>query len=76
MSEEKKDEVLGQEKDLDMDELDTVAGGKRCECFIGGGGATDSEDKLCACLVGGAGQNKHKDKNGDRCTCATGGYGI
>ena len=29
MSEEKKDGILGQEKELDLDELDSVAGGGR-----------------------------------------------
>ena len=38
MSEEKKDGILGQGKALDLDELDSVAGGDHCMCEFAGGG--------------------------------------
>ena len=69
--------------ELSEDELDAVAGGKKCYCAIGGGGKAGGNDKVCACPAVGIGtgivQNvddpKHKYEV-DRCTCAVGGYGY
>ena len=70
MSEEKKNEVLDQEKELNMDEL--VAGGSRCACVIGGGGTADEDAKTCACVVGGGGEWK---SGGPCCVCPLMGGG-
>ena len=78
MSEEKKEEVLGQEQELDLDELDAVAGGGMCVCpFVGGGTADSPNEKPCACVMAGAAQSKVRD-HGDpaRCECVLAGYGI
>ena len=72
MSEEKKEEVLDQEKALDMNELDAVAGGKKCYCAIGGGGEPDSVDKTCACVFAGSGITQNSAL---RCTCVAYGEG-
>ena len=68
MSEEKKNEVLEQEKELSMDELDAVAGGGTCGCVLGGGGAAGEGQKICACPAFGAGEG--------RCLCIVGGGGT
>ena len=73
MSEEKKNEVLGQEKELSMDEMDAVAGGGACACPLFGGGAEDENSIECVCMVGGAGV--HLD-GGTRCACPAIGGGV
>ena len=73
MSEEKKNEVLGQEKELSMDELDAVAGGKQCVCVLGGGGEADSWSKTCWCVGGGGGEN---NDGSPRCACPLAGGGM
>lgn len=43
-------------KELDLDELGAVAGGKACGCFVGGGGeASMRNQRVCACPVIGLG---------------------
>ena len=57
MSEEKKNEVLGQEKALDDQEMDDIAAGAACTCYLGGGGTADRPgEKTCACVAGGGGE--------------------
>ena len=72
MSEEEKKEVLGQEKDLNPDELDEVAGGEACGCFMGGGGTASGTSLTCVCVMGGGGEyNEEGEKwNGKKCRCA------
>ncbi len=62
MSEEKKQDILGKEEELDMDELEKVAGGySSCLCPIGGNGEEDDlfarmharEEMECYCGLGG-----------------------
>ena len=48
MSEEKKDEVLEQEKELDEKELDAVAGGGACVCVYSGSGIADPVPRGCS----------------------------
>lgn len=55
MSEEKKNEVLGQEKDLDESEMEAVSGGA-LKCAIAGdfcplGG--EKEKECCGCILVG-----------------------
>ena len=57
---------------LSEDELDEVAGGKKCYCFAGGGGSAGKEDATCACVVAGVGLAKD---NTPRCACCGGGAG-
>lgn len=60
--------------EISDDELATVAGGKWCTCFIGGGGTGEEKDrsKTCACVHAGVGLWK----NGSvRCACAGAGAG-
>ena len=52
--------------ELNDDDLDAVAGGKKCSCVIGGGGKQDENDKTCACV--GCGWGKREEK-GKRCFC-------
>ena len=81
MSEEEKKEVLDQEKDLNADELDEVAGGKWCSCVWGGGGTGNdgSGEKTCACVMGGGGEysdvSREIDGKKTRCACVGFGYG-
>ena len=48
MSDMEKKEILGQEKDLETDELDKVAGGDLCYCVMGGGGKADRPEQRTA----------------------------
>ncbi len=74
MSEEKKNEVLGHARELDLDELDAVAGGVGyCMCPFVGGGTADEGEKPCACVVGGGGQFKNSEC---RCVCPIMGAGA
>ncbi len=71
MAEEEKKEVLGQEKDMDANELDAVAGGGSCGCVLGGGGAADEWSKACVCVAGGGGE--YTDEGASywgKCRCA------
>ena len=72
MSEEQKKEVLDQEKNLNVDELDAVAGGDTCACFLGGGGHPSENSLACACVGGGGGEynEKGEQENGKKCRCA------
>ena len=72
MSEEKKNEVLGQEKELSLDELDAVSGGEHCMCEFAGGGEGGGTDSPCGCFLGGAGDDDFKNK---RCKCVFSGWG-
>ena len=58
MSEEKKDDILDREKELDESELDAVNGGS-CGCVMGGSGkGNDSGSHAryqCACAMYGEG---------------------
>ena len=55
----------GASVELDLDELDAVAGGV-CACVIGGGGK--GTGKNCGCGIVGFGRND----SGDECVCAAG----
>ncbi len=65
--------------ELTDNELDAVAGGDLCGCFMGGGGASGgSTEATCACVMGGGGEyaGEIKDKYGScRCTCIMAGLG-
>ena len=80
MSEEKKNEVLGQSSALEEPELADVAGGKECVCVLGGGGeASEEGEKTCACV--GVGFGMKDDENiatgkTERCVCIAGGAGA
>ena len=74
MSDTEKKEILEQEKDLETDELDAVAGGKACACIVGGGGEADAGETTCGCVVGGVGG--YKEKNDPRCLCPIVGGGV
>ncbi len=81
MSEEKKKEILEQEKDLGADELDAVAGGKACACVMGGGGEAnaDGKEKACACVLGGGGEYTDEgafEKWGNKCRCVCAAIGM
>ena len=79
MSDMEKKDILGQEKDLEADELNEVAGGD-CGCLLGGGGASNSWSKTCVCVIGGGGE--YNDRGEDiygrkcRCACASVGAGV
>ncbi len=72
MSEEKKKEVLDQEKELDAEELDAVSGGDKCSCGATGGGDVGILDDPCICVVGGVGAYNDLGEliHGDKCRCA------
>ena len=62
--------------ELSDDELDAVAGGKKCYCAVGGGGEKSSGETTCACVAQGMGYIY--DEYGEkrlRCVCPLGGYG-
>ena len=61
------------EDELNEDELDAVAGGGNCYCFMGGGGTKGKNDRACACVFAGAGEQKDLT---DRCACPVYGYGT
>ena len=64
--------------EMSDDELDAVAGGKKCTCVVGGGGekSEDGKDRVCACVVGGWGDyQKSEYEFVQRCACAVGGGG-
>ena len=71
MSDTEKKEILEQEKDLNADELDAVAGGDTCACFLGGGGNPSENSLTCACVGGGGGEynEKGEQENGRKCRC-------
>lgn len=75
MSDEKKNEILDKEKELDKDELDAVSGGA-CGCPVAGGGTGHgNENGLkydCACVGGGVGLD-NDGKTYCMCTVAGGG---
>ena len=57
MSEEKKREILGQEKELDESEMEAVAGGYRpCRCIFEGYG--EEKDGKSPCYAQGEGRDK------------------
>ena len=64
--------------ELNDDELDAVAGGKACGCFIGGGGEAGHYDAVCYCVSAGAGSawDDENDKEVVRCFCVTAGGGT
>ena len=79
MGEEKKNEILDQERALDDGALADSTGGKLCICVLGGGGEADWGEKTCACVLGGGGEfnsegEKKWGKKG-RCICVGGGAG-
>ena len=73
MSEEKKNEILGKEKELDEGELDAVSGGS-CGCVLGGGGKGTGKKSglqyICPCPGAGVGFDKE-----DTTYCACPGVG-
>ena len=72
MSEEKKNEILDQDKAQSDEELADVTGGKWCLCGIGGGGEANMPgEKTCACVLGGGGEynSEGEAKWGEKCRC-------
>lgn len=60
--------------EISDDEMDAVAGGAQCGCFLGGFGKEGGSDYMCVCPVGGGGGSATLDES--RCICALGGIGI
>ena len=67
-------------REVPDEELNAVAGGKRCYCFAGGGGEASPQcegsfgDDVCACVSVGVGY--YIGIGGDpRCLCVSVGYG-
>ena len=57
--------------EISDDELEDVAGGKKCYCVLGGGGTgEEGVSKTCACVHFGFGENDIRER---RCACC--GYG-
>lgn len=67
MPEEKRDEILGKEKELDESELDAVNGASGCICVGVGNGMNK-----CICVAGGYGEG---DDDKDLCVCPLAGGG-
>ena len=66
---------FAQTAEISDEELDAVAGGGECGCFLGGGGKGGGQwdAKTCVCVTGGGGQT------GDskcRCACTVAGWGA
>ena len=76
MSEEKKEEILEQEKELDKDELEAVAGGSACACVVGGYGSADGSGGDCNCAFGGYGGRDYYGDGSKRCVCPMVGGGV
>lgn len=58
---------------LSDDDLEAVAGGKKCTCVVGGGGEKSWDDeKVCACVMAGVGL---WDDDSVRCACPALGSG-
>lgn len=79
MPDDKKKEILEQEKQLDENETEAVAGAG-CVCYLGGGGGVECDwDKTCACIIGGGGEwSEHGMQEGkmtSKCRCDCFGYG-
>lgn len=57
------------------DEMDAVAGGADCGCFVGGGGEGGGQwdNKVCVCVTGGGGET---GDGGCRCVCTVAGWGA
>lgn len=66
--------------ELSDDELESVAGGGNCACFLGGGGTATKERELtCACVGCGGGEFYEYDdpeKKSARCVCVVYGEGY
>ena len=64
-------------QEISDEEIEAVAGGKKCYCFTGGGGEkTEENEGVCACVLFGLGE-QYKDGKwiGDRCGCFYSGIG-
>ena len=72
MSDKEKKEILDQEKALEEDELEAVAGGGYCGCILPGGGLADGDETPCGCAVIGMGGYQDGE---ERCYCPFGGIG-
>lgn len=79
MPDDKKQEILEQ-KTLDENEVEAVAGGKWCFCIMGGGGEPDKYGTACACVTGGGGEFNDEgvaeQKKKCRCWCFAYGDGT
>lgn len=79
MSEEKKNEVLGKEKELDESELESVAGGL-CACAIAGSGSGNDKDGdgmyFCPCAAAGVGMDDGNIGSDLHCYCPLAGGGT
>lgn len=64
-----------QSAELSDDELDAVAGGGKCACFLGGGGDAHGDQLPCVCVAGGGGEIRVDGKKEARCACVVGGVG-
>ncbi|MBQ8640088.1 MAG: Nif11-like leader peptide family RiPP precursor [Lachnospiraceae bacterium] len=65
-------DIVPPEGEISEKELDAVAGGAYCVCFVGGGGEASRGYKVCACVLGGGGETEHGDA---RCVCVGAGEG-
>lgn len=61
--------------EINDDELEAVAGGKKCYCLAGGGGTGEEKNKteFCACILSGVG---FMEDGQYRCGCNVAGHGI
>ena len=76
MSDEKKNEVLDKEKELDEAELDAVSGGDRCVCALGGGGKGSGKPEPYTCqYFGDASPPVETEERNKTCACVVGGVG-
>ena len=64
-------------QEISDDEIESVAGGKKCYCFTGGGGEETKENEgICACvLIGMGGAGTDGNWITARCECFYSGFG-
>ena len=63
------------ENEINDDELETVAGGGKCYCIVGGGGTKEGNDGVCACVLHGHGTYTRYGTEQIRCLCPGAGHG-
>ena len=64
------------ERAVNDDELNAVAGGEACACGIYGLGKAGPVDLECQCAIGGGGQYRTNTGEAVRCICAVAGGGV
>ena len=70
-------EAPEEDRRIDKAELASVAGGKDCECYVGGGGGSSHDGQgTCACIAGGGGEYFDEEGRRMRCVCVAVGAGA